>query len=312
MREEVFEARRLNQYQLGEPIGSGGMGDVYLAEHRLLKRPCAVKLIRQEAAGDRKTLEGFEREVRSTARLSHPNIIEIFDYGHTNDQTFYYVMEHLNGFTFAELISQFGRQPGGRVAYLLSQAAAGLAEAHASGLIHRDLKPSNIFAAQIGQRFDVVKIFDFGLVKNTRDLQTQGVEIAGTPMYMAPEQIMAPEEIDRRADLYAIGAIGYHLLTGEPPFKVEKIIDLMLSHVNAPVMSPTQLHSDIPTDLEAVVLKCLAKQPCDRFEDAEQLRTAILSCSCAGEWDERKAREWWNSPSTYKGISETYDMRRVK
>lgn len=296
LRHEMFEARRLNQYQLGECIGSGGMGDVYLAEHRMLKRPCAIKLIRSEVAGDRKTLARFEREVRSTARLSHPNIVEVFDYGHTDDHTFYYVMEYLRGVALAELVTQYGPQPAGRVIYLLSQACQGLAEAHASGLIHRDLKPANIFAAQIGKRYDVVKLLDFGLVRSMKhDAPSGRGEITGTPMYMAPEQAMAMETIDQRADLYALGAVAYHLVTGRPPFESDSPLGVMLAHANQPIVPPTQLQADIPDDLERVIIRCLAKEPSERFNNADELRAALAACAAAGDWDNDRAEHWWRN-----------------
>ena len=164
LRVEAFEARQLNQYRLKGQIGAGGMGVVYLAEHQLLKRPCAIKLIAPDRAGDPKALARFEREVRTTARLSHPNTVEIYDYGRTDDGTFYYVMELLNGLSLADLVERHGPLPPGRAIFLLRQACGALAEAHAAGLVHRDLKPANIFAARRGNLHDFVKLLDFGLV----------------------------------------------------------------------------------------------------------------------------------------------------
>jgi serine/threonine-protein kinase len=192
LRVEVFEYRQLNQYQLKDRIGAGGMGVVYLAEHQLLKRPCAIKLISPDRAGDPKTLARFEREVRTTARLSHPNTVEIYDYGRTDDGTFYYVMELLSGLSLAELVERNGPLPAGRAIFLLRQACGALAEAHAAGLVHRDLKPANIFAARRGSLHDFVKLLDFGLVMPLADPSTPETgregDVAGSPPYMAPEQ----------------------------------------------------------------------------------------------------------------------------
>jgi serine/threonine-protein kinase len=296
LRQEVFEARRLNQYHLGERLGSGGMGDVYLAEHRLLKRRCALKLIRPESAGDPKALARFEREVRAAARLSHPNIVEIYDYGLTQDGTFYYVMEYLRGLSLADLVERHGPLPAGRVIYLLRQAAAGLAEAHAAGLIHRDLKPANLFAAHLGTRYDVTKLLDFGLVKEVArgpvNLSAPGL-VLGTPLYAAPEQAVASAALDHRADLYALGGVAYFLLTGRPPFEGDSALGVLMAHTRDPVVPPSRHRSDVPGDLEQVVLRCLAKDPSDRYPDAGALGQALADCAAANEWDSARAAAWW-------------------
>jgi serine/threonine-protein kinase len=296
LRREVFEARRLNQYHLGERLGTGGMGDVYLAEHRLLKRRCALKLIRPESAGDPRALARFEREVRAAARLSHPNIVEIYDYGLTQDGTFYYVMEYLRGLSFADLVVRHGPVPAGRVIYLLRQASAGLAEAHAAGLIHRDLKPANIFAAHVGTRYDVTKLLDFGLVKEVAhgsvDLSGPGV-VLGTPLYAAPEQAMGRATLDHRADLYALGAVAYYLLTGRAPFEGDNVLDVLMAHARDPVVPPSRHRPEIPGDLEQVVLRSLAKDPTDRYPNAEALGQALADCAAANAWDSARAATWW-------------------
>jgi eukaryotic-like serine/threonine-protein kinase len=301
LRTEAFEARQLNQYRLGERIGGGGMGDVYLAEHRLLKRPCALKLIRPDAASDPLILSRFEREVQATARLSHPNTVEIYDYGRTEEGTFYYVMEYLPGLSLDELVKRHGPMPPGRVIYLLRQVCGALAEAHAAGLIHRDVKPANIFVCFRGDRYDVVKLLDFGLVKapeheasplNGTELNNQGM-VRGTPLYMAPEQITGTRELDYRCDLYALGAVAYMTLTGRPPFTGSDSSLVLTAQVRDPVAPPRLARPDIPEDLEAVVLRCLAKAPEDRFADAENLADALARCASAPEWNAAKAALWW-------------------
>ena len=222
LRIEAYEARQLNQYRLGRKLGGGGMGEVYLAEHQLLKRPCAIKLIRHELAGNQRVFARFEREVRATARLSHWNTIEIFDYGRNDDGAFYYVMEYLPGLSLAALVDRFGPMSPARVIYLLRQACDALREAHDAGLIHRDIKPANLMAAYRGGHYDVTKILDFGLVKTLSEDQSVHISqegtIAGSPLYMAPEQVMHTQAPDRPTDIYGLGAVAYFTLTGRPPF----------------------------------------------------------------------------------------------
>jgi len=306
LRRQVAEARQLGQYHLRRKIGCGGMGEVYLAEHQLLKRPCAIKLIRAGKLADPRSLERFEREVRLTATLSHPNTVEIFDYGRTEDGTYYYVMEYLPGLNLAELVKRHGPLPPGRVVYLLRQVCGALREAHAAGLIHRDVKPSNIFAARRGGIDDVAKLLDFGLVRplvrpSTADLSGEGM-VLGTPLFMSPEQARGDREMDARSDIYSLGAVAYYLLTGRPPFDERDGIDAMIAHARDPVIPPSQLHAGIPEDLERVVLRCLAKDPSSRFPDAEHLDAALEECACATEWDLSRAARWWRSATRFPAI----------
>ena len=297
LRRQVAEARQLGQYRLRRRIGAGGMGEVYLAEHQLLKRPCAVKLIRPGDAADPRALERFEREVRLTATLSHPNTVEIYDYGRAEDGTYYYVMEYLPGLSLAELVERHGPLPPARAVYLLRQVCGALREAHAAGLIHRDIKPSNIFAARRGGMDDVAKLLDFGLVRpaataRAAHLSGEG-QILGTPLFMSPEQARGGRELDERSDIYSLGAVAYYLLTGRPPFDGEGGIAVMIAHARDPVVPPSRVRAGIPEDLERVVLRCLAKDPAERFPDAESLERALGECDCAGEWDLMHAARWW-------------------
>jgi serine/threonine-protein kinase len=268
-----------------------------LAEHQLLKRPCALKLIKPEAGADPIALARFEREVQSAARLSHPNTIEIYDYGHTDDGTFYYVMEYLPGASLQDLVQKYGPLPAGRVIYLFRQVCAGLAEAHALGLVHRDLKPANVFIAFRGGEADVAKVLDFGLVKPTKDRDavelTREQRVSGTPLFMAPEQTMGDRSLDARADIYALGAMIYFALTGQPPFKAPTAFEVMMAHVRDPVMPPSNLRPDVPADLERVVLMCLAKKPDARYPDVKALGRALGACELAADWDAEKAEAWW-------------------
>ena len=308
LRREAFEAKRLNQYQLRGKIAGGGMGDVYLAEHQLLKRPCAIKLIRPDRAEDPKALARFEREVRAMARLSHPNIVDIYDYGAASDGTFYYVMEYLQGMTLEELAGLHGPQPAGRVIYLLRQACDALTEAHEAGLIHRDIKPANLFAAKQGGRYDFLKLLDFGLVKEKSvDSGTLSLRQThtppGTPQFMAPEQISGDHPIDPRTDLYALGGVAYLLLTGRAAFEGDTAAAVMIAATRDPVVPPSRIKSNVPEDLERVILRCLAKDPAQRYANASELEQAFAACVAAREWDAAASARWWQKvgfPSNIK------------
>jgi eukaryotic-like serine/threonine-protein kinase len=297
LRREVVEARQLGQYRLGRRLGAGGMGEVFLAEHMLLKRPCAVKLIRPGEATDPRALERFEREVRLTATLSHPNIVDVYDYGRAEDGTYYYVMEYLPGLSLEDLVQRHGPLPPGRVVYLLRQVCEALGVAHAAGLIHRDIKPSNVIAARRSGMDDVAKLLDFGLVlpragSPAPHLSAEG-QVLGTPLFMAPEQVTGGRVVDERSDLYSLGAVAYLLLTGRPPFEGANGIGVMIAHARDPVVPPSRDRADVPGDLERVVLRCLAKEPTERFPDAESMERALGACSCAGDWDRLQAARWW-------------------
>jgi serine/threonine-protein kinase len=305
-RQEAFAARQLGQYQLKQHLGSGGMGEVYLAEHVLLKQPCAVKLIRPERAGDTGILRRFEREVQATARLRHWNTVQIYDYGHAADGTFYYVMEYLPGPTLEQLVKRHGLLPPARAVHLLRQACAALREAHAMGLIHRDLKPANMMVCERGGIHDVLKLLDFGLVKavgldSWEEALTQQGAIAGTPAYMSPEQASGSEHLDARSDIYSLGAVAYFLLTGQPPFRRDKAIQLIVAQIHEPVRPPAELRPDVPADLQEVVLRCLEKDPARRFPEVTRLHEALAACACAGQWTEEGAARWWQAHACQGG-----------
>jgi eukaryotic-like serine/threonine-protein kinase len=299
LRIEAYEAKLLNQYRLGRKLGGGGMGEVYLAEHQLLKRECAIKLIRHELAGNQRVFARFEREVRATARLSHWNTIEIFDYGRNDDGAFYYVMEYLPGLSLADLVERFGPMPPARVIYLLRQACDSLTEAHDSGLIHRDIKPANLMAAYRGGHYDVTKLLDFGLVKTLAENESihlsQEGTVAGSPLYMAPEQVMHNQPPDRPTDIYGLGAVAYFTLTGRPPFLGQTAMEVMVAHARDPVPPPSQFRADIPADLEAIVLRCLAKNPQDRYPNTASLARALDACADAPNWSPEHAALWWQN-----------------
>lgn len=296
---EAHQARRLGQYQLHRKLGSGGMGEVYLGEHLLLKRTCAIKLIRPEQAGDPTTLSRFEREVQAMATLTHWNTVEVYDYGRTADGTFYYVMEYLPGLSLQELVEEYGPLPPARAIHFLKQLCAALKEAHAIGLIHRDIKPSNVIACQRGGIHDVAKLLDFGLVqdigtfKGANDKLTMQGAILGSPNYISPEQASGKSGIDARSDIYSLGALAFFLVTGQTPFVRETAMELLAAHMKDEPTLPHRLRPELPQDLEEVILMCLRKNPEERFSDAESLELALAACDCAERWDEYRAREWW-------------------
>lgn len=301
LRTEAFEARRLGQYKLKRLIGSGGMGEVHLAEHELLKRPCAIKLIRPGKNADPTAMARFEREVQATAKLSHWNTVEIFDYGRTADGTFYYVMEYLPGMNLAEIVERYGPMPAGRVIHLLRQVCKGLREAHTKGLIHRDIKPANIFAAERGGVYDVAKVLDFGLVKAVVKSSESGMEltgehiVAGSPLFSSPDAVSGHHEADVRSDIYSIGATAYCLLTGSPPFAGTTPMEVLIAHARDPVKPPRELRPDVPEDLQAIVLRCLEKKREARFQSVSELGRALASCEDAGTWADPEAEKWWTT-----------------
>jgi serine/threonine-protein kinase len=297
LRRRVSEARRLGQYTLEEKLGEGGMGAVYRARHAMLRRPTAVKLLRPDRAGAHEVLR-FEREVQTTAQLSHPNTVAIYDYGRTPDGVFYYAMEYLEGIDLDALVSGFGAQPPGRVVQVLAQVAGALGEAHGVNLIHRDVKPGNVVLCQRGGAPDVAKVVDFGLVRDLASgpgASASGLDlVTGTPLYLSPEAIRTPERVDGRSDIYALGAVGYYLLTGRHPFEGATVVEVCAHHLHtAPVPPSDRLGRPVPADLEALLLSCLEKDPARRPQDAGALEEALLACGCAGEWGEREARRWW-------------------
>ncbi len=296
LRTAEFEARQMGHYHLKKLIGRGGMGEVHLAEHTLLKRPCAIKLIRPEMAGNPETLKRFEREVRATAHLTHWNTIEIYDYGMAADGTFYYVMEYLPGLNLDQIVDQHGPMPVSRTIHLLKQACDALGEAHEKGLVHRDIKPANIFAAKRGGTYDVVKLLDFGLVRSD-DLEvdaklTQDGKITGSPLYMSPEQASG-DLADARSDIYALGCVAYYLLTGRPPFQETKPVKLILAHVQKQPPNLRSVKHDIPESIEKIVMKCLEKAPQDRFQSVDDLRAALIDLKENDQWKRKDATQWW-------------------
>jgi hypothetical protein len=297
MRAAVIAAGQLGQYALEEKIGEGGMGSVYRARHAMLRRPTAVKLL-EPAKTTHVSVARFEREVQLTSQLNHPNTITIYDYGRTEEGVFYYAMEFLDGYSLDVLVHRFGPLPDGRVIEILAQVCGSLVEAHSAGLIHRDIKPANIMLTQRGGVPDFVKLLDFGLVKaiDSRRMQTLTAAdaITGTPLYMAPETIQDAEGGDARGDLYALGAVGYYLLTGKPVFDTGSVLDIMRAHVETEPLPPSRrTERPISRELELLILMCLEKSPADRPQSASEMASLLTQCVPEQPWTAADAASWW-------------------
>jgi serine/threonine-protein kinase len=304
--QQVRRARELGSYRLEEPLGKGGMGEVFRATHQMLARPAAVKLIRSEIIGSSTTgaarviTQRFRREAEAAASLRSPHTINLYDFGVAQDGTFFLVMELLDGLDLETLVERFGPLPAERAVHLLRQACESLAEAHARGLVHRDIKPSNIFTCRMGLDVDFVKVLDFGLVKdigeNSGDITrlTAPDSTTGTPAYLAPEMIRGDRVADHRVDIYTLGCVGYWLLTGRLVFQAPNAIQLMYQHANAQPVAPSQRSElEIPPDLDRVILSCLAKFPEDRPQSAQEL-SRLLGATTCGCWTEERAHRWWD------------------
>ena len=299
LRAEVSKIRHLGQYTLEEKIGEGGMGVVYRARHALLRRPTAIKLLVPERAGP-DNIHRFEREVQLTAGLSHPSTVAVFDYGRTAEGVFYYAMEFLDGTNLEQLVRTDGPQPPARVVHILQQVAGALAEAHDVGLVHRDVKPANIILCERGGMPDVAKVVDFGLVKRFEVNPDEAVAVTaadmliGTPLYMAPEAITGDSQVDARSDLYALGAVGYFLLTGTPVFQAKTIVEVCAHHLHTDPEPPSlRVSQALSPALEHVIMQCLAKSPHDRPRDARSLLRALVPCAHDSPWSHDEAERWW-------------------
>lgn len=311
---ELLERRRMDSvqaekhfgnYTLEAKLGEGAAGVVYRARHCLLKRPVAVKLLNVAKVSTR-SIDQFETEVQLTSQLNNPHTIQIYDYGVTIEGTYYYVMELIDGLTLNQLVRRFGPQPEERVIHLLIQACGSLAEAHSLGLIHRDVKPDNLMLSNRGGEFDVIKVLDFGLVKAVEDAGSGMTQISGTPLFMSPEAINAPHQVDGRSDLYALGSVGYFLLTGRPVFQGECVQSVLTQQLSAIPVAPSLVSGRrLSPDLEAVILGCLEKAPDRRPATPRELARQLSRCQSAAKWTQEAAADWWAEHGRQSDVFET-------
>ncbi len=305
-RAEELRQKRLGPYVLEEKIGEGGMGKVYRAKHALLLRPTAVKILPPEKSSP-KSIARFEQEVHLTSRLKHPNTISIYDFGRTENGLFFYAMEYLEGIDLEKFVHLEAKVPPPRVIHILLQVCASLHEAHQAGLVHRDIKPANIMLCSRGGAVDLVKVLDFGMVRDQRlcreqksDRTSQDDGLSGTPLYMAPEAFTDPLSVDRRADIFAVGAVGFFLLAGKTLFEGQTLQGVMQHHlagnefsVEALLQESGQQEHYLDRRLVQVIGRCLASNPGDRFQNVDELRAQLAQCHTAGHWSEEQAAKWW-------------------
>ncbi|MBA3443783.1 MAG: serine/threonine protein kinase [Gemmatimonadales bacterium] len=305
--QQVRRARELGSYRLEEPLGKGGMGEVFRATHQMLARPAAVKLIRPEILGSsspgaaRVIIQRFRREAEAAASLRSPHTISLYDFGVANDGTFFFVMELLDGLDLETLVERFGPLPPERCVHLLRQVCDSLHEAHTRGLVHRDIKPSNIFTCRLGLEVDFVKVLDFGLVKAVDEggreatLLTAPDSTTGTPAYIAPEMVRGDRVADHRVDIYTLGCVAYWLMTGRLVFQAPNAIQLMYQHANAIPVPPSKLSEfEVPAALDHVILDCLAKFPEERPQSAAELSRRLLAALPELAWTGELAQRWWD------------------
>jgi serine/threonine-protein kinase len=305
---QVGHARDMGSYRLTKLLGSGGMGEVWRATHRLLVREAALKLIRpdvlvgKEIEAQRELLKRFEREAQATSLMCSPHTIDLYDFGISQDGTFYYVMELLDGFDLQTFVQKFGPVRPVRATHFLTQICDSLGEAHEGGLIHRDIKPANVYVCRYGRRVDYIKVLDFGLVKPRPSSEaddpglTQQHVAGGTPSFMAPEQVLGDRPVDARTDIYAVGCLGYWLLTGQEVFEGETSMKVMMHHVRtAPAPPSERSELEIPPALDEALLRCLEKQPDLRPQSADDLATMLRGCFPGESWRPDKAQEWWDT-----------------
>lgn len=293
----------LGQYKLSDPIGKGGMGDVYRASHVLMRREVAIKLMRADRLSP-EFIQRFEREVQLTSMLNHPNTIQIYDYGSTSDGTFYYVMELLNGVSLAKFIDLAGAIDAGRCIFLLRQMCESLREAHRAGLVHRDIKPGNIHICERGGLYDVVKVLDFGLVKDVKrvseETELTGDIAFGTPGFVAPEAIRDSRKATAVSDIYAIGAVAYALLAARPMFDEPNRVKLLLRQMGEDPEPPsTHRAQPLPSDLEDLVMSMIRRDPDARPRSMDDVLDQLDACSDASKWGAREARRWWANRQKY-------------
>jgi eukaryotic-like serine/threonine-protein kinase len=288
-----------DRYRVLEAIGRGGMGRVYKALQAPLDRVVALKVLGAGHDRDPNFYKRFFLEASVTAKLTHPNTITLYDYGRTEDAVFFIAMEYLDGRTLSQVIQSEGALAQERVIHIAQQVCRSLREAHSLGIIHRDLKPANVMLLHQQDDHDFVKVLDFGLVKYDQDesiLDTiKSAELTtGTPAYMAPEMASGADPVDRRADLYALGCVGYWLMTGQMVFEADSPLKMLIQHIQAiPVPPSIRTGRPVPLDLERAIMRCLEKDPTRRPQTADELLADLDRVALEHPWDQSHARTWW-------------------
>ena len=301
--ELLDEGLVVGSYRLVTRVGSGGMGEVWLAKHRLLARPAAVKLIRHDVErgpAHEELVQRFQREAEVTSGLRSPHTVQLYDFGVNDTGSFYYVMELLEGFDLQQIVTQFGPQPWERIIMLLRQACRSLAEAHAHGLVHRDIKPPNLFVTLLGTEWDYLKVLDFGMVKDAPGQEATMLSsrdiLRGTPAFMSPEQVLGERVIDGRSDLYSLACTAYWALTGQPVFPDKTPAQMLVHHVQTTPTPPSKVSERaIPGELEAILMACLEKDPGKRSSSALELDAQLASVPCEEPWTQQEAHAWWEA-----------------
>ena len=298
LRKEMLDAKRIGSYRILKKIASGGMGEVWEAQHQMLTRPAAVKIIRPDVIRtSENALIRFEREAEAIAQLESPHTVQIFDFGVANSGNFYYAMELLNGLDLDQLVDQHGHLPIPRAVYILKQICKSLIEAHHKGLVHRDIKPANIFLCQRGCEYDFVKVLDFGMVKRDWDSQkiTQQDVINGTPTFIAPEMVFGKKTIDSRTDIYLLGCVAYWIFTGHYVFLKDSALATVMAHAESIPTQISQYIDDFPQDLNDIIMSCLEKSPQKRPQTAKEIYHFLEESNYSYGWNQTKAEEWWHA-----------------
>ncbi len=321
----ISEARRMGSYRLIDKLGEGGMGEVWKAEHQMLARPAAIKLVRRDAGASTpghtpgSAVHRFEREVQATAELRSPHTVVVYDFGFTDQRSFYYVMELLDGLSLQRAVEKYGPMPAERVVHILRQACHSLAEAHGHGMVHRDIKPGNIFICRYGREYDFTKVLDFGLVKHVGKESERDVELtavgtfAGTPAYGSPEGATADRDaIDARSDLYSLACVGFWLLTGRTVFESSTPVGMLVQHVQKEPEPPSKFTElEVPPALDQLILECLRKEKAARPGSADVLGDRLSAIDLREPWTQERARAWWelHSPLETAGVERTEDLQ---
>lgn len=303
--EGIRQAQRVGSYRLVARLGVGGMAEVWRATHKMLARPAAIKLIRPEVLTQHGPIESerllrlFTREARATAQLSSPHTIVLYDFGINREGAFYYVMELLDGIDLQTLVEKFGPQPSERVAHLLWQVCHSLREAHERNLVHRDVKPANVFTCMLGGELDFAKVLDFGLVLDrhpTHDELEDEQRFVGTPAIMAPEMLRYQTPVDARADIYAVGCVGYWLLTGHRLFEATTRADMLVMHAHQKPISPSRrVGQEVSPELEAIIMSCLEKNPNKRPQSAGEVMELLAALEFVRPWTHERRSLWWKA-----------------